>query len=122
MKRDFDLLRKLLLKIEEAPYQGVRGFPIPKIEGYTNAELQYHVWLLQEARYIMADGSMGLNELDFTWEIQSLTLRGHDFLDNARDQNRWNQAKKTISERGGSLTFDILKGVLAQLARQAVGL
>ena len=122
MKRDMDLARQILLFIEKTPYQGKMGFSLaPRGDASAAAKLDYHVMLLDEAGLIEATEITFHNEKT-SWRVQRLTSQGHDFLDNARDQNRWNQAKRMISEKGGSLTFDILKGVLAQLARQAVGL
>lgn len=121
MKRDMDLARKLLLVIEEAPYEGKPGYSLSAIDSHTSEEVDYHIMLLNEARLIQAKSTTYLSGRT-KWSVERLTWQGHEFLDAARDQNRWNQAKKTISEKGGSLTFDVLKAVLSQLARQAVGL
>ena len=85
MKRDYGPISKTdycsSLK-ERNTYQGtcVEFMSFPKLKAMTNAELQYHVWLLQEARYIMADGSMGLNELDFTWGNPKFDIARPRFL------------------------------------------
>ena len=52
MKRDMDLIREILLKIED--YPGSDMGDIPKIEGYSEAEIYYHVWLLYDAGLIEA--------------------------------------------------------------------
>ncbi len=120
MKRDMDLARQIMLAIEEQPYQSGPGFTItPK--AVAAEELNYHVMLLHDAGLIEATSTTYLNG-ETAWRIKRLTWQGHEFLDAARDQSTWNQAKRTISEKGGSLTFDVLKGVLTQLARQTVGL
>ena len=119
MKRDMDLARQILLVVEKTPYQGDSGFSLTPRDA-TAEELDYHVMLLHEAGLIEAIGRTHFGTTE--WRIKRLTWQGHEFLDAARDQNRWNQAKKTVSEKGGSLTFDVLKAVLAQLARQAAGL
>ena len=122
MKRDMDLARQILLAIEQNAYQGKSGFSLTSRGDASSAvELDYHIMLLHEAGLIEATETTYLSGKT-KWRIERLTWQGHEFLDVARDQSRWHQAKKTISEKGGSLTFDILKGVLAQLARQAVGL
>lgn len=120
MKRDMDLARQILLAVEERPYQSGSGFTLThkEIEAET---LDYHVMLLHEAGLIEATNTTYLGGKT-VWRIKRLTWQGHEFLEAARDQSTWNQAKKTISEKGGSLTFDVLKGVLTQLARQTVGL
>ena len=66
--------------------------------------------------YLLDSSLVMLKEGDYTeiypgsdmWEQSTngrLTWQGHEFLDAARNEDRWNQAKKTISEKGGSLTF-----------------
>lgn len=46
MKRDLDLIRKMLLAIEESP----SGFaPELKFPGYTDAQIGYHAYLLIDA-------------------------------------------------------------------------
>jgi len=119
VRRDMDLGRKILLELEGEKYDGnSRIYELPVIDDFSDDEIEYNVGLLQEAGLLLArepfDGSPLMP--------QKLTWQGHEFLDAARDQNVWNQAKKTISERGGTLTFDVLKAVLTQLTRQAVGL
>lgn len=118
MKRDMDLVRQVLLKVEEATYDE-NSISI-QLEGYSEGEISYQVMILDEAGLIKAEPPKEWGERNH--EPIRLTWQGHEFLDAARDQNRWNQAKRTISEKGGSLTFDVLKAVLSQLARQAVNL
>lgn len=121
MKRDMDLARKILLAIEDAPYQGKAGFSVPQVDGYTSEEIDYNVLQLKDAGFIEAHSKTRIDRT-VVLTIERLTWGGHEFLDAARDQKTWNQAKSVISEKGGSLTFDVLKAVLSQLARQAVGL
>ncbi len=118
MKRDMDLARQIMLELEEAPYDG--SLLKVDVADYDEGAINYHVMLLTEAGLIEAKDLSSFDGVE--WAPTRLTWQGHEFLDEARNENRWNQAKKTIAEKGGSLTFDILKGVLAQLGRQAVGL
>ncbi len=123
MKRDMDLIRRTLLAIEDVPYRGKTGLHTSQIDidGYAFEEINYSVSLLNDAGFVEAHSKTRIDKV-VVWTIERLTWQGHEFLDAARDQKTWNQAKKTISEKGGSLTFDVLKAVLSQLARQAVGL
>ncbi len=119
MKRDMDLARQILFTIEESSYDGA---PMDiHLDGFSEKEVSYHVMLLAEAELVEAKS---WSEFGGGWDCQPtrLTWQGHEFLDAARNENRWNQAKKVIRDKGGALTFDILGGVLTQLMRQAVGL
>jgi hypothetical protein len=118
MKRDMDVVRKILLSLEEtssmsAPYDF-------KVEGYSEEEITYNLILLKEARLIDAFQSNTFQGVLIT--PNRLTWEGHEFLDNARDETRWNEAKKIAGQKGGSMAFDVIKGVLVQLALQTVGL
>ena len=54
MKRDMDLVRQILLDTENIPFLRSGQFYEPKIEGYSQEEVSYHVKLLHEAGYIEA--------------------------------------------------------------------
>lgn len=120
MKRDMDLARKLLLVIEEAPYKGKSGYSLVA-DGDTSEEVDYHIMLLNEAGLVQAKGITSLNGKT-RWNIERLTWQGHEFLDAARNENIWQKAKKLVQEKGGALTFDVAKAVLAQTALRQVGL
>ena len=118
MKRDMDLIRAMLLAIEADPH----GFA-PKIEihGYTQEEIGYHATLLGEA---------GLaNVIDVTCEesktpvalVERLTWAGHEFLDTARENRIWNQAKDTITKIGGA-SLQIWVMVLTGFIKKELGL
>lgn len=51
-----------------------------------------------------------------------LSWEGHEFLDAARDPSRWAKAIKKSKEAAGTLSFEVLKQLLAQLMRESVGL
>lgn len=91
MKRDMDLVRNLLLEIED----GRRAFELmtPEIaeilgENGTGkmprdqAELiEYHLALLDEAGLITIQAKLS----GAVWQIGQITWAGHDFLDTIRD-------------------------------------
>ncbi len=118
MKRDMDLIRDILLAIESNP----SGFA-PKIEvsNYTQEEINYHAFLLGEA---------GLAEVaDITVEggkspeaiVIRLTWAGHEFLDSARENQTWNQAKDLINRVGGA-SLQIWLILLTELIKKKLDL
>ena len=118
MQRDMDLIRKILFEIERAS-----TFTVPlriAIEEYNQDAVYYHVKLLSEAGYIHAQSFADRSRRE--WIPISLTWAGHEFLEAARDDTRWNKAKTVIIEQGGGMVVEILKLVLIQLAKQAVGM
>jgi hypothetical protein len=116
MKRDMDLIRKILLEMEKAPFS--EGWLELKLEGYDKNDISYHIMLLHEAGLIEAINISTLKILE--WKPKYITWSGHEFLDAARDNNRWETAKKIIVEKGGNLAFDVVKSVLIQLMTKAV--
>jgi uncharacterized protein DUF2513 len=119
MKRDMDLIRQILLRIETEGTDDKRLFL--KIEGYSEGEISYHVKLLAEAGLIRAmDMERGV--LGSIWWPISLTWNGHDFLDAARDDTNWNKAKSLVGAKVASASFEVFKAVLSELAKSALGL
>jgi len=112
MKRDMDLVRLILLKIEEQPYTG--AWVELDINDYLPEEITYHVLLLVEANLIEADDVSSMSSID--WKPKRLTWQGHEFIEAARDDNRWNQAKTTMAKFGG-FVFEIGKQVLLELIK-----
>ena len=52
---------------------------------------------------------------------RALTWKGHEFLDLARDQNRWNQAKRLVS-KVGSAPLSVWTKVLNELVLKELGM
>jgi len=118
MKRDMDLIRKILLKLEEF----LTDDDIEKIQldGYSPEQIIYHVFLLEEAGLIRAKilfGSGTTAPVDYV--IFGLTWAGHDFLDACREEGRWEKAKDVFRQAGG-VSFDIAKEVLVRLMMTSV--
>jgi hypothetical protein len=109
MKRDTDLVRQILIEIEKQPFTG--GWIRLEIDDYDCGEISYHVMLLHEAGLILAVDTTKRN----SWLPLRLTWDGHEFLEAARDNSRWQQAKSTMMEKAGGITFEILKQLLMNL-------
>lgn len=127
MKRDMDFIREILFQIEDfVPDQMSSSQPpfgLLKISNQSNSNVKIldHLSQLEESGLIQKQ-SLRHEEDGIVLVTPRLTWEGHDFLEVARDNTRWNQAKKLIKEKGGSLMIDILKPVLIRLALQNVGL
>ena len=117
MKRDMDLVRKILFEIESRPDTGV-CFEV-QVSGVPQAAVFYHVRLMAEAGLIEA---MNLTTDDLRWEAVRLTWQGHEFLDAARDDTVWNKGMELAKKTSGSLAFEGLKAVLIKLASLQIGL
>ena len=114
MKRDMDLVKAILLKLENTDCIGF-------IDDYSAPQVNYHVALLQDAGLIVNDGYYDATSPAMQFRTR-MTWSGHEFLDASRNNSLWERAKKITLEKTGALTFEVLKAVLAQLAKEAVGL
>ena len=107
MKRDMDLIRSILLKLEEENKSTVIHSLI--IEGYDMATVAYHCKIMQEAGFISAyKGHYADNELQ-GFSIGSLTWAGQDYFEKVRDNSRWGKIKKLMKEKGLPATIEVVK-------------
>src|SRR6056297_716450 len=113
MKRDIDLIKEILLQMEESgnPLQPVKI----DIENRSQNEVSYHIKLLHQAGLIEAENVSGTDS--FKWIPISLTWHGHEFLDAIRNDTVWTKLKAKISEHGGNIPFQLLKELATQYAR-----
>ncbi len=116
MKRDMDLVRRILLEVEKTQYPG--GPHELSIEGYAKEEVTYHIELLKEAGLLLAMSTKSFGGVQH-YPIR-LTWEGHEFLDAARDDIRWSRTKEVMGKVGG-FTLEMVKAVLIALLKEAVG-
>ena len=137
MKRDMDLVRGILLAIEEKETLG--GCPFREIL----------VWL-KDNKYIassdkdkvsahcgiLIDGGLAEKCYDayeshesrqdkwFFFKSSRIRLcwEGCEFLDNARQEKVWKKVKCKIASAGGTLSFEIVKMLVTKYAKSLVGL
>jgi hypothetical protein len=116
MKRDMELVRKILLKTEALEFEG--GEPYERYCARTHNEA-YQIALMKDAGLVDADiDTIGGIPAEAT--IIRLTWAGHDFLDSSRDSKIWKMAVEHIIKPGASWTFSILVEWLKQEARRRV--
>ena len=112
MKRDMELIREILLKIE-TNCNDVSFYSVPFDEFKKDREdVIGHCKLIIDRG--LAEGKIvGTNVL-----ISGLTWDGHDFVDNSRDSKVWKAALKAA----GTFSFGIFTKVLVEVAtRYAMG-
>lgn len=109
MKRDMDLVRLILLKIEEE-YRSTAIYDL-EINGYDMETIAYHCKIMYEAGLIADyDASYGGDELcDFV--VSSLTWEGCDFIDRIRDNSFWYKTKEAVKEKGLPLIIETIKSI-----------
>ena len=114
MKRDLELLRKILLAVEDAAPSWA---PKLSVEGYSPAQIGYHSYLLIDAGLargadVTTHSSTGPEAL-----VRGLTWAGHEFAELARDDARWKRAIAEAEESTSVATLDILRQLMANPSR-----
>lgn len=54
------------------------------------------------------------------FNVDSLSFKGHEFLDNIKDDTVWKKAKKFVGERLTSTSFSIIANVASKIAIEAL--
>lgn len=111
MKRDMELIRKILITLEES--EQTQGWVPLKFEGYSDDQISYQVKILAEQGIIGATDCS--NQSNFAWEAKGLTWDGHDYIEAIRDDGRWQKAKDWVENAGKILTMETLKQAVTEL-------
>jgi hypothetical protein len=118
MKRDMDLIREILLRIEEYPHFPEISAGKPEIPmefpGYDAEEVNYNLKILSQAGLVNTD--IG-KTFSYRW-VHGLTWQGHEFLDLMKKDSLWNKAKDAMKETGG-MAFEVLIRILIETATKA---
>ena len=117
MRLDMDLVRRILLIVEEeGPKPG--GISINLQPDHSSEEVHYHLSKIKEAGLIKAI------EMHFrqgsVYQPTELTWEGHMFLDDVRSELLWEKAKKLVLKKAGTLSLEMLKVALKEVAKQVV--
>ena len=117
MRRDMELIRLILLKCQD-------GTPNVEIEGWDDAAVRYH-------RKVVIDAGLaeGIVKLDYTTPtdvpvsvmLNSLTWRGHDFLEPIRSESNWVQIKRTLMSSGRELSIEMVKLAVREIVGRVGG-
>ena len=105
VKRDPDLLLQVLREVEEWPT--TRVAQLVKVDGHSSDEVGYHAWLLADAGLIEGQDLSQRSDATHHYAPMCLTNKGHDFLNVAREPQRWQQIKSAIVSRGLTMAVDV---------------
>jgi hypothetical protein len=121
MKLDFDLIRQILLHMQDTPAnQRVSNV---RIAGYDEDNVFEHLELLEQRGLLDANityAGSGEKRI-YAVYVKNLTWEGHQFLENARNNEVWSRTKSLVEEKGGSVSFEIFKSLLTQVTMNFFG-
>lgn len=109
MKRDMELVRKILFAIEEQHED--TGISDLTIDGYTDKAVAYHCKILHEAGFISSYSAQFADNELYYFEVGSVTWDGCEFLDKIRADTVWNKTKAVVTEKGLPMVLDVIKDV-----------
>jgi chorismate mutase len=118
MKRDMDLVRLILLEIEDK-YRSTAIYDLA-IDGYDTEMVAYHCKILYEAGLISDYKAQYADNEIYVFGVGSLTWDGNDFLEKIRDDSQWKKVKETITKKGLPLVVDTIKSVANALISATV--
>ncbi len=119
MQRDWDLMRQILLQLEQKPT--TTGVLLPsQVNGWDEDTVSYHMHLLLQAGLIEANCRVHPNA-PVSCVARNLTWAGHEFLDHIRADTSWNGIGQVAKEKGIDLSFDAIKQIAGYLLGQVLG-
>jgi hypothetical protein len=112
MKRDWEIIRAVLLKLEEAPTANTNLTP-GKLSEFSEQEVAYNMRLLDQAGYVNAKflESKSGNGAIHAAIVTNMTNAGHELLDTIRSESVWSKTKETFKSKGLDMTFDLVISV-----------
>lgn len=119
MKRDMELVRKLLLLIEEN--DDSKELEIPN--DWNRELVAYHLKILDQAGYVINNTKWADNKP--LWIYASLTWDGHEYIDSIKNDKVWSKLKEGIKNKGlelGSVPVEVLKEYAKFYIRQNLGI
>lgn len=112
MKRDLELVRRIMLAVEALPTGGQALGRELRIEDVPPAELAGHLKLLIDQGYLEGNADGTLHRLEpGQILVQGISWEGHEFLDSVRDDSIWRQ----ILQRVGGTSATVALHVITQL-------
>jgi hypothetical protein len=120
MRFDPELMRTILLGVESIP-PGNAASGLDVGDG-DQAVMNRHIEILIEDGYIhgvVRRDNMGNPAL---FRLTDLTMKGHQFLANARNDTVWKKVVAKAKESGQSVGVTVLNSLLEQAAKKYAGL
>ena len=123
MKRDLDLLRSILLKIESLD----SSCEIIRLQTFRelcddDVILSLHIQLLVDAGFIEASDPFYADDTVQDFVINRITFAGYDYLDTVRDESVWNEIKQKLISIGKSASLDVVKALGTAIVKQHLGI
>jgi hypothetical protein len=97
MKRDWDMIRDILMAVEELQPNALLtldSFPADK-----HSEVSYHLEILEEGGLLRGKIHKTPGGSPHTFHLIRLTWAGHDFLESIRSDSMWKEIKDFLDSK-----------------------
>ena len=116
-----ELMREILVLIDDRPagepFEGLINSDLS-----TQAEVNEHMQILLDSDYLNGQSLRDHRNVPIKFSIGGLTMKGHEFLANARNNTVWKKVMVQAQEKGQSVGMTVLNGLLEQAAKKYAGL
>ena len=119
MKRDLDLVRQILLQIEELPAGPPAQYRMSEID---DPVLLAHFELVLASGLVNGKISRSQSVRGDVISISGLTWEGHEWIEMMRSASVWNETKSQLRDSGGALVYELTKAVATRILRARLGL
>lgn len=120
MKRNMELIRKILLTVEDKYVDTWLHNNEIEIDGYDMKTIGYHCAVLHDAGLLYDyKGQYGDGEL-LQFGVGRLTWDGHEFLDKIKSDTVWNKTKDMITEKGIPFVLDAVKEIATAVTAEMI--
>ena len=115
MKRDIDLVRSILIYVENAADEvdaremATERWPIETVA--------YHVRLMAHHGLVdVSRDARGMNGNTIELTVAGITWDGQDYLDSIREPKVWGRVKEALAGTVGSTTLDVVRQTASMVA------
>ena len=123
MRFDPEIMRSILLTIEEMPAGRLFTGGFLDQEGkHDSAVLNEHAKILVDDKFLQGNYYSNNLGVPTHFIIQGLTMKGHEFLANARNNTVWKKVVAKAQSEGTHFSITILNGLLKKAMEKYVGL
>jgi hypothetical protein len=113
MKRDMDLIREILLEVEKKP-NSERWVAQPLLE-YSKEDVVAHIMLAIDAQLLA-----GAVISSFSATVFRIKNEGYDFLEAAKDDMLWENAKTRLRTAGIPVSINAMKAMINTLVIEMI--
>jgi hypothetical protein len=119
MMRDMELIRKILLVLEEAP-TGYAPSDL-KVDGYDEETVGHHVHLMGQGGLLDVIDVSAQQDSSPTALPLSITWKGHEFIASAKEPAVWKRGVE-LAKKAGSSALPVLIKALTEAALERMRL